>query len=129
MNSKNFFIAEAVISILFGIALLLIPEGFLSSYMNDGDSLGPVARGVARAYGGILAGVGIIAWQNRFAQGAVRKNLLLGLIVINLTAGVAYLIELINSQVNSMAWTSVGICAVLGIWALVLLISNDKQAS
>jgi len=128
MNSKNYLIAEAIISILFGIALFIMPDQFLQGYMNEGDSLGAVARAVARAYGGILFGAGIIAWQNRHAQGAVRKSLLTGFLVIALTGGISSLIELIPGNVSSMGWSTVGICVFLAIWALLLLFQKEKQA-
>lgn len=127
MNSTNFFIAEAVISVLFGILLFLIPEQFLHAYMIEGDSIGAVGRGVARAYGGILLGVGIIAWQFRSTQGAIRKTMLLGCLVAAATAGTAYLIELISGQVNSMSWISVGMCTFLVVWALILLLKGKEQ--
>jgi len=129
MNSKNYFITEAIISFLFGIVLILVPTQFLANYMVDGDNLGAVARGVARAYGGLLIGVGIIAWLNRNAQGAVRKSLLIACLVVALTAGIAYLAEVVPGNVNSTTWTTVGICAFLGTWAILLLFKSESQTT
>lgn len=129
MNSKIFFIAEAIISILFGLPLLFIPELYLSSYMLEGDSLGQVGTAVTRAYGGLLCGVGIIAWLNRSATGQTRKSLIIGCLIVGVTATISYTLPCINGDATSLAWSTVAVCVFLTIWALILLTKTEQHST
>lgn len=107
MRRKTLFIANAVVSLPFGIGCVLAPRLFLSLF---GATLGPAGAYMMQYAGAWLIGLGLLTWLIRDAaeSDAGRK--------VGLALLVAYLVALIVSVWGQLA----GVLNLLG-WMPVLI--------
>jgi hypothetical protein len=94
MRLKILFIANAVVSLPFGIGCVLAPRPFLSLF---GATLGPAGAYMMQYAGAWLIGLGLLTWLTRDAvdSGAGRK--------IGLALLAAYLVALLVSVRSQLA--------------------------
>jgi cytosine/uracil/thiamine/allantoin permease len=107
MKTKVLFVANAVVSVPFGIGSLLAPHLFLSLF---GATLGPAGALMMQHGGAWLIGVGLLTWFTRnAAEPQAGRGIALALFV-------AYLVALVASVLGQLA----GVLNVLG-WMPVLI--------
>ena len=78
---KLFLAISAVLAVLFGLMLLFAPAQF---YAPVGIVLTPMLATIAQAHGATLAGLGVINWLARRAEGTGLVAVLAGNLVIQL---------------------------------------------
>jgi hypothetical protein len=107
MKLKVLFVIKSLVSLLFGIPILIMPDKLLALYglTLDGDGMF-----MAREYGGALLGIAALCW---FARNAEGPRALKAIIVF----GVLY--DLVNLFVSLHANLS-GLMNLLG-WGIVAI--------
>jgi len=112
MKLKGFFIFKAVISLVDGILLLIIPV----SYMNFiGVTLGFEGAIGAQFFGTMLIGVGLICWLSKNETPKTAGNILLSLFIADTIGFILALKIQLAGLMNPMGWI------VVAIWFLLAL--------
>ncbi len=125
MTNKNFFTVQGLISLLFGVPLLLAPQLMLSTY-SQAESTG-VLDTILRAYGTPLIGFGVLAFLLRNTEASQTKNAYLkATIVTNVLVSIVHIRAILQGLENNLGWTTVSITLGLAIWAGIL-ISKEKN--
>jgi hypothetical protein len=105
---RTLFIAEAIVSVLTGLGLLLLPETTLDLYGLESDAVGEF---MAQNYGGLYIALGLLAWLVR----GVREPAL-----VRTLTSVFALYHLVLLALAAIAWLGDDFDFELG-WASVLL--------
>lgn len=129
MNSKNLFIFNSLVCILFGIPLLLLPDMMMGQYMVDGESLTNTGRVLTKAYGGMLITFGVTLWLARQINNPSlgRTALLWGVFAGNIIATYVWVTSLASGHINNMIIPSIVIISVTAIWAALLLFKKTEH--
>jgi len=67
MKLKTLLVIKAIVSLVFGIPVLIVPDKWMSLF---GLALGAEGMFVARQYGGALLGIAALCWFARNSEGA-----------------------------------------------------------
>jgi hypothetical protein len=119
---KIFLSIAAVLSWLFGAALLLAPEPF---YAPTGLAMTPMLATIAQAHGATLVGLGVINWMARGANRIGLVAVLTGNLVVQiLSLGVA--IRTMTLGAGAAVTPSIVIHVVLGALFLFFLLQARK---
>lgn len=107
MKLKHLFIANAVVSVPFGVGCVLAPHLFLSLF---GATLGP-AGALMMQYGGAwLVGIGLLTWFTRdAAESGTGRSIALALLVAYAVAFVVSLLGQLAGVLNLLGWMPVAI--------------------
>ena len=114
MNLKNLFTIAAVVSLLFGLAFLLMPAAALGWY---GISLMPKAGILmSRLFAGSLLGVAVLAWLVRsLGASEARSAIVLSMVVMDTLGFIISLLAQLDGVANQMGWSTVAIYLLLGL--------------
>ena len=120
MKSSVFAIILAILSAFYGLCLLLIPVKFASMYDATLTASGIY---LARVYGVTLASFGILFWLNRNIPFSDRswQSLLLATLFSQAINAVLNVREQMNTQGNSLGWTTVAINVLVCLGCLYFL--------
>ncbi|HEM61494.1 MAG TPA: hypothetical protein ENO24_04315 [Chloroflexi bacterium] len=109
MIAKVLFIANAVVSVPFGIGSVLAPHLFLSLF---GGTLGPAGALMMRHGGAWLIGIGLLTWFTRnAAESQAGRGITLALLIAYLIALVASVLGQLAGVLNLLGWMPVVIQA------------------
>ena len=109
MNLKNLMIVNAIVCLVIGIPLLLLPVKFMSLF---GLNLNPGGMIMTQLYGGALLGNFLIAWFSRKDNGSI--SLYAAILYLFVYNGINFLVTLL-ATVN-------GIMEVAGYTAVILFL-------
>ncbi|MCJ7668089.1 MAG: hypothetical protein MUP04_07405 [Anaerolineae bacterium] len=105
MKLSNLMVIKAIVCLVFGILLVLVPAILLSLY---GVTLGPGGVFMARLYGASLVGNLMLSW---FARNAVdseaRQAIVLDLFVYDAIGFVVALLAQLSGLMNPLGWSIV----------------------
>jgi hypothetical protein len=102
MSLKALMIIKAIVCLVFGILLLLVPWLVLQIL---GSSYGPGAAITAREYGAALIGVMVLTWIARNAEDSTaRRAIVTSLFVYDGVALIAMLILQLSGAMNLLGW-------------------------
>ncbi len=122
MTLRNLFIFNAVVNLLFGATLVLFPMILVDMYLVDSSQATAALLVIARAYGGLILGLGVALWSARNAQASLGRRALLQMVVVaNAIAAAVYVFAILTNVYNSMGWNIVAINVVLTVWGGSLL--------
>jgi len=120
MKSSVFAIILAILSVFYGLCLLLIPVKFVSTY-----DVTLTASGIyfARSVGSALLAFGILFWTNRNVPFSDRswQSLLLATLFSQAIDAVISVKETMNGQGNSLGWTTVAVNVLVCLGCLYFL--------
>ena len=120
MKSSVFAIILTILSVFYGLCLLLIPVKFMSTY-----DITLTASGIyfARLVGVSLGAFAILFWSNRNVPFSDRswQSLLLATAVSQAVSAVINVKELMNGLGNSLGWTTVAINTLVALSCLYFL--------
>lgn len=107
MKLKVVFIANAVVSLPFGLGSVLAPHLFMSLF---GTTLGP-AGALMMQYGGAwLIGIGLLTWFTRNgADSEAGRGIALALLIAYLIALVVSVLGQLAGVLNTLGWMPVAI--------------------
>ena len=107
MKLGNLLMAGAVVTLIFGLALVLVPGTLLSLYgitLNDAGIL------LARLFGAAFLGYTVLNW---FARNASDSEVLRGIVLANLIMDVVGFVVTLLGQLaqvaNALGWSSVAL--------------------
>jgi len=110
MKLNTFMIIAAILALIFGLALILMPKPFMGLYgvtLNDAG-----AQFVGRYLGSAYIGISFLAWACR--SGA-SKGVLAGFFVTALLGFVVALYDVFAGGSNALVWLNVAIYLLLGL--------------
>jgi hypothetical protein len=105
MKLKALFIITAIITIPFGVAMVIIPEQLYLLYGNESNvSLDYMEQ----LFGTALIGIGLICWQSRnLTNTEFGKIIVFALFIANGIGAVIALFNQLNNVVNVLGWVTV----------------------
>jgi hypothetical protein len=111
MAQNPFFIVVAVISALFGLGFVFVPDAIFSAY---GVAASDGARLAARFFGSALIGLAIVyAMARELKSSDALRGLLWGGLAINVIDLGLALAATTGSVMNAMGWASVALHAAM----------------
>jgi len=121
---SNFLKAMAVVSVLYGIAGVLLPGFLLANY---GVSTEAAAILMTRLFGVTLIGWGIALWLvSDCNEWIALRGLLVAAVIADVVGVVVSVAGTIAGTMNQMGWSAVLIYAVFGLGSLYFLV-NGRQ--
>ena len=120
MKSSVFAIILTILSVFYGLCLLLIPVKFMSTYDITLDA---TSIYFARLVGVSLGAFAILFWSNRNVPFSDRswQSLLLATAVSQTVSAVINVKEILNGFGNSLSWTTVAVNALVVLSCLYFL--------
>jgi len=113
MKLSTLFTFNAIVSLLFGLTFILVPETAMSFY---GATLSPGEVLIARLFGGTLLGISVLTWSARNAGDSdARKAIILSRFVCETLGFIAALIGQLAGAVNALGWSTVAIYFVFAL--------------
>lgn len=113
MKLGNLLMAGAVVTLVFGLSLVLVPGGLLSLYgitVNDAGIL------IARLFGAAFLGFTVLNWS---ARKAADSEILRGIVLANLIMdAVGFIVTLLGQLAglaNALGWSSVALYLLFGL--------------
>jgi uncharacterized membrane protein len=105
MKLKSLFIANAVVSVPFGMGCVLAPRPFLSLF---GATLGPAGAVMMQYAGAWLIGIGLLTWFTReAAESEAGHGIGRALLVAYLVALVVSVLGQLAGALNALGWMPV----------------------
>ena len=113
MKLGTFLIIAAVVSVLFGLGLVLLAGPLMSLY---GISLSPGGLIIARLLGAALLGYAVLTWCARKAEDSeARKAIILSIFISDAIGFIVALIGRLSGAVNAFGWSTVIIYLLLAL--------------
>ena len=128
MKSSVFAIILTMLSVFYGLCLLLIPVKFMSTYEV---SLDATSIYFARLVGVSLVAFAILFWSNRKVPFSDRswQSLLLATAVSQSVSAVINVKAILNGFGNSMSWTTVAVNALVVLSCLYFFFQKKTVKS
>ncbi|MBN1546483.1 MAG: hypothetical protein JW902_07485 [Syntrophaceae bacterium] len=104
MKLSSFLTLKAIVSLVFGIMALLAPAALMSLYgiiPDDGGML------MARFFGALLTGIGLICWLARSADREALRGITLALFIADTAGFTVALVGQLSGLVNVLGWINV----------------------
>lgn len=112
MKVSTFLIIKAIVSLAFGIALVLLPVVLMGLY---GVTLDPVGAFMARFVGACLIGIGLICWLGRSVADDGQRAITLALFIGDTVGSIVALVGQLSGLMNALGWM------IVAIWLLLAL--------
>jgi len=112
MKLSTFLIVKAIVCFLFAIGYILAPVAVGSFYEITLDPDGVL---MARFFGSLLIGIGLILWLCKNADWSVLKVITLSLFIADTLGFIIALIGQLAGVMNSLGWI------IVAIWLLLAL--------
>ena len=113
MKLSTMFIIYAVISAIFGLTFIFIPETMLILY---GMKLSPGGITIARLFGAALLEFALLSWFARNAgDSEARKAIILAIFVGEAVGFIVALFGQLSGVVNALGWSTVAVYLLLAL--------------
>jgi hypothetical protein len=127
LDTKLYFTIAAIVAILFGIALLLVPVQLSLVY---GLTSNPASVLSERFFGSALLTWGVILWLARdFSEAAAIRVVLIGSIIGQILSGAVNVWGTVRGVLNGLGWTTIILYVVLLIGAIYCLTAGERKAA
>lgn len=124
MKLRSLMIIKAIVCIVLGIPILLVPELFYSIF---GLALTPAGTFTAREYGASLIGNFLLTWFARDVQDPLsRKAILLGMTFYNAIGFIATLVVVLSGVANFLGWGPVALYLFFAVGFGYFLLKTPK---
>lgn len=125
MKLRTLMIIKAIVCIVLGIPILLVPELFYSIF---GLALTPAGTFTAREYGASLIGNFLLTWFARDVQDPLsRKAILLGMTFYNAIGFIATLVVVLSGVANFLGWGPVALYLFFAVGFGYFLLKTPKS--
>ncbi|WP_461106025.1 hypothetical protein [Spirosoma koreense] len=122
MNAKNLFSTVAVISSVFGLALVFAPDFMGDQYLANPSWINEGATFLAQGWGVTLIAIGAACWYVRTDGPTLgHKAMLLLLLVVNLGFLLIHIVAIMNGVETALGWVQVVMSVIIAGWAGMLL--------
>jgi hypothetical protein len=126
MTFRTLLVIKAIVCLLFGPILLLVP-GLLFKLL--GTSLGAGGSFTAREYGAAMLGTMVLTWVARsVAEARARRAILLDLFVYDAIGFVVTLLVVISGVLNPLGWGIVVVYLFFTLGSGYLLLARQTTA-
>jgi hypothetical protein len=126
MNSKNLFVLNTIIAIVFGLGFLLVPAVVLSLYGVPQD---PATELIARFFGTALIGLGLICWfTSDISDAAALRAIMLGLVISHTAGLIVAVVGTVSGVLNAFGWSAVILYLVLVLGYAYLLFMKPADS-
>ena len=123
---KTFLSVAAVLTVLLGLAWLLLPESMLSAWGAPGAG---VAAYMGRRYGGLFFGYSVILWLSRGSgPSATRNAILAGGAVVTTVMAIISVVGAVSGVVGPGVWGAAAIEVLLGAGFVYYFATTCKAA-
>ena len=113
MKLSTLFTISAIVTALFGLTFVLVPEASISLY---GVTLSPGGALVARLFGAALLGYAVLTWFARNAgESEARKAIILAMVISETIGFIVALLGQLAGVVNALGWSTVAIYLLLAL--------------
>ena len=112
MKLSTFLIVKAIVCFLFAIGYIVAPVATGSIYEITLDPDGIL---MARFFGALLFGIGLILWLSRNADWNMLKGITLSLFIADTAGFIIALVAQLAGVMNSLGWI------IVAIWLLLSL--------
>jgi hypothetical protein len=113
MKLSTMFIIYAVISAIFGLTFIFMPQTALALY---GITLSPGGILIARLFGAALLEFALLSWLVRNAgDSEARKAIILAVFVGEVVGFIVALVGQLSGEVNALGWSTVAIYLLLAL--------------
>jgi Na+(H+)/acetate symporter ActP len=124
MTSRSLLTITAVVSVLYGLAFVLVPDKINALY---GVPSAPHIDLYTRFFGSALLGFGVATWFAKdFRSWDAIRGVLIGIVVTTAIGGLIALFAVLTGLSNAMTWTSVVVYVLLLAGALYWLSQGEK---
>ena len=107
MSLKTLFVISAVVSLVFGVLFVIIPDQVYSWYGVNGDLQLNYMGGL---FGAALIAIGLVAWLARNASDSdARKAIVLAFFIGDLVGFIIAIVAQLNNVVGSLGWLTVAL--------------------
>jgi hypothetical protein len=111
MKLRMFLTVAAVVPLVYGLGLLVVPEWLAATY---GLETSASTMLMARLYGSALLAVGLIMWLSRNFTGMVLRPVIFGSLAAEIAGLIVALVGTLSGTMNSFGWSAVAIFAAFG---------------
>jgi hypothetical protein len=130
MTARNFFIYQAILSLGFGIPLLLVPSMLTSVYVASLPDTTGIVETLSRTYGTLLTAVGILSYMMRNVKASsARYAFFVSVFIGNLLVTIVHIRAIIIGFENSTGWSTALLTAIAAAWAGLLMAKEKEQIS
>jgi hypothetical protein len=113
MKLSTMFIIYAVISAIFGLTFIFMPQTALALY---GITLSPGGILIVRLFGAALLEFALLSWLVRNAgDSEARKAIILAVFVGEVVGFIVALVGQLSGEVNALGWSTVAIYLLLAL--------------
>jgi len=113
MKLGNLLMAGAVVTLVFGLSLVLVPGGLLSLYgitVNDAGIL------IARLFGAAFLGFTVLNWSARkAADSEILRGIMLANLIMDAVGFIVTLLGQLAGLANALGWSSVALYLLFGL--------------
>jgi hypothetical protein len=114
MPFTSLFSLYAVVTGLFAIALLVVPNPLMGLY--GAPALDTLQLILSRFIGALFAGLAVMTWTGRGSEvGRARNAMVLGLTVLNGLSAVIAVVAALSGVFNALAWGQAALYAVFTV--------------
>lgn len=103
MKLRTFLIIVAVVALLYGLGLLLLPAFMTTTY---GFGTSPSEILLARFFGVAMLTLGLIAWLSKDLTGASTKPIILGSLIGDVVGAIVALIGTLSGVMSAAGWSA-----------------------
>jgi len=126
MKFSNILIVNAIIALVYGIGLVLLPASVLSMY---GVTPGPAVNLASQLFGVELLHVGLICWLARkVSDSPAQKALILASLIGQVIGLIVSLMGTLSGVFNAVGWSAVAIYLVLALGYAYLQFMKPSRA-
>jgi hypothetical protein len=116
MKLSNFLALKAFVSFIFAIGALLAPVYLVALHGFQLDDFGTV---LARYYGALLFGIGLLCWslRSKLAKSDLRRSILFALLIADTLGFITALAGQLSVNLGLLGWidTAIWLILVLGL--------------
>jgi len=113
MKLSTMFIIYAVISAIFGLTFIFMPQTALALY---GITLSPGGILIVRLFGAALLEFALLSWLVRNAgDSEARKAIILAVFVGEVVGFIVAIVGQLSGEVNALGWSTVAIYLLLAL--------------
>jgi hypothetical protein len=126
MKFSNLLIVNAVVALVYGIGLVILPATLLSIY---GVTPGPAVNLASQLFGVELLHVGLICWFARnVSDGPAQRALIFASLIGQVFGLIIALMGTLSGVFNAVGWSAVAIYLLLGLGYAYLQFMKPSHA-
>jgi hypothetical protein len=126
MKFSNLLLVNAVVALVYGIGLVLLPSTLLSMY---GVTPGPAVNLASQLFGVELLHVGLICWFARnVSDGPAQRALIVASLIGQVFGLIVALMGTLSGVFNAVGWSAVAIYLLLGLGYAYLQFMKPSHA-